>query len=113
MSLNELELPAMSAFERVIIEEINRLDKLFMSDKSALQRASVSSTTLEYPGLAAIASRSANVRRAALASIIEKVVIDTVDVKSVTVFANGTAQLLSRDLLAVATHLKFGVLDSG
>ncbi|MBM5459078.1 hypothetical protein H8F21_16030 [Pseudomonas sp. P66] len=104
----------MDTFEREMTADFDRLDALFNEDSSMVQGSAVSALTLEYPGLAVVASRSPATRRPVLASIIEKALTATDDAakESVIVFANATKQLLMREVIAVASGVAFTALDN-
>lgn len=99
-------------FETEITLEIDRLETLY-SHPTTPQRSTACSPWLECPGLGIVASRSPATRRALLASMVKKSLIgDEIDIGSkVVVFANATAQLLMRDVIAAASGLNFSALD--
>jgi hypothetical protein len=104
----------MHTFDREMTADVDRLNALYDGDSAVVQASAVSALVLEYPGLAVVASRSAAVRRPVLASIIDKALTAADDAanQSVIVFANGTKQLLMREVIAAASGVPFFAIDN-
>nr|WP_256836716.1 hypothetical protein [Pseudomonas oleovorans] len=104
----------MSEFEDELTSEIDRLDVVGDGTPRRVQYRYRDNINLDSPGLGLVAGRSAAIRRPGLANLILGALSQAVegDVSKVLVFANSSKNLLTREIVAIASQLEFSDIDN-